>query len=484
MILRTVFIVFGLITLLAEVKAQCVSPINSFPYQEGFENSDGGWIPGGVGSDWTWGTPTKPVISTAGGGTKSWVIGGLTNSSYTNSEASWLQSPCFDFSSLQYPLISFKVFWEMEQRFDGASLQYSIDNGLSWITAGSANDPVHCLNQNWYNNSAVTYLAPLASNRHGWSGNIQTSSGSCNGGNGSNGWVTASHVMPYLANEPSVIFRFIFGAGTICNSYDGFAIDDFYIGEAPANQSLFSYECAADNKVNFNNESTPCPTGFSWDFDDPASGSNNISTIENPVHIFSAPGSYNVKLTVTGPGNAPASIIIPVKILSVTPTIIKPAECISGKGGEAFVTVNGDPGPFTYSWNTNPVQTTQSASNLSAQSYTVTVSSAGSCPVSAEISIPVEPSCTGIYFPTAFTPGTDGKNDWFGPIGNLTSLTGYRLSVFNRWGEIVFRSNDPFQQWDGQYKDLRSGSHIFVWHASFTMDGKKQSQKGTIMLIR
>jgi hypothetical protein len=238
--IRSSILLLLFIALTAETKAQCGSPISSFPYNEGFEASDGGWTPGGTGSDWAWGTPSKLVINTAGSGINCWIAGGLTGNSYTNGEASWLQSPCFDFTSLQYPLIDFKVFWETEQQFDGASLQYSIDNGNSWSTVGSANDPVNCLNQAWYNQSPVTYLSPLTTNRQGWSGNVQATSGSCRGGNGSGSWVTARHTMPYLAGQSSVIFRFIFGAGTICNNYSGFAIDDIKIQEAPPNDADFT----------------------------------------------------------------------------------------------------------------------------------------------------------------------------------------------------------------------------------------------------
>ncbi|HMI77574.1 MAG TPA: hypothetical protein VK484_02215, partial [Ferruginibacter sp.] len=109
---------------------QCVAPISVFPYIEDFETSDGSWTSGGFGSDWAWGTPSKAVITGAASGTKCWIIGGLTGNSYTNGEASWLQSPCFDFSTLQYPYISFNVFWETERRFDGANFKYSTDLGF------------------------------------------------------------------------------------------------------------------------------------------------------------------------------------------------------------------------------------------------------------------------------------------------------------------------------------------------------------------
>ena len=138
------------------IYSQCATPINTFPYNEGFESSAGGWFAGGTGSDWIWGTPSKPVIQTAGGGTKCWLVGGLTGSSYTNSESSWLQGPCFDLSLLNNPYISLKVFWETEQQFDGASLQYSIDNGVNWITLGNVNENTSCLNTNWYNQTSIS----------------------------------------------------------------------------------------------------------------------------------------------------------------------------------------------------------------------------------------------------------------------------------------------------------------------------------------
>jgi hypothetical protein len=234
MFVRFTFIIFLLLIKSIESDAQCVSGISTFPYNEDFETSNGGWVSGGAGNDWAWGTPNKPVISAAAGGTKCWVVGGLTGSSYTNSEASWLQSPCFDFTALAAPYIEFKVFWEMEQRFDGASFQYSTDDGNTWQTLGSSSALVNCYNENWFNNSSITYLAPLTANKEGWSGNIQANSGSCAGGSGSGQWVTAKQAMGFLAGEPNVIFRFIFGAGTICNNYDGFSIDDIIIKEAPS----------------------------------------------------------------------------------------------------------------------------------------------------------------------------------------------------------------------------------------------------------
>jgi len=193
-----------------KARTQCTSPVSLFPYTEGFEATSGGWVAGGAGSDWAWGAPVKPTINAAATGSNCWITGGLTPGAYSNGEASWLQSPCFDFTTLKYPYISFAVFWETERRFDGASFQYSTDLGTTWTNVGSQNDPVNCLNGSWFNFSPITGLNPLTTIREGWSGTVQPTAGSCQGTGGSGRWVNAQHTMPYLAGVSNVIFRFVF----------------------------------------------------------------------------------------------------------------------------------------------------------------------------------------------------------------------------------------------------------------------------------
>lgn len=74
-------------------------------------------------NDWAWANPSKPVISAAGGGSK--MLGGwwINRKLIYQFGASGLQSPCFDFTNLISPYIEFKIFWEVQQRFDGASFQ-------------------------------------------------------------------------------------------------------------------------------------------------------------------------------------------------------------------------------------------------------------------------------------------------------------------------------------------------------------------------
>ncbi len=378
--------------LVQHVSAQCAIPVSTFPYKEDFENSNGNWVTGGVLSDWAWGKPSKPVINNAGSGNKCWITGGLNNSGYNDGEFAWVQSPCFDFSNLTYPYISFKVFWETEGVYDGATLQYSIDGGNNWNSASYGQQD--CLNSNWFNTSSIKYI----SNNSGWSGNIQTNTGNCVSGNGSGGWVNTQATLPALAFERQVIFRFLFGAGTQCNNYDGFAFDDITIGEAPGNNADFTFDCNADNSIDFYNQSTLCPTKFLWDFDDPSSGAANTSTLENPVHVFSGFGAYMVKLTVSSNNNAPSTVSYKVNVLALKDAGTTNPTCSNTADGSATVKAQGGYG-YQYSWNTNPEQTTATATNLTTGTYTVTVNAPNACTVTKDFTL-VAPPPINITFTT------------------------------------------------------------------------------------
>lgn len=437
---RILFSIACMYCFLQEAAAQCASPISIFPYTEGFETSNGNWTSGGTGSDWAWGTPAKTVITGAATGSKCWIVGGLTGGSYADGEASWLQSPCFDFTAVQHPYISFAVFWETERRFDGASFQYSTNLGASWTNVGSINDPANCLNDNWFNFSPVQYLNGLATVRDGWSGNVQPTGGSCVGGGGSGRWVAAQHTMPALAGVPNVIFRFVFGAGTLCNAYDGFAVDDIVIGEAPPNNASFTYTCVNGNTVSFTNTSALCPAS-SWDFGDPASGTNNTSTLTNPTHTFSGPGQYTVTLTATGPDNAPSTFTYPqpINILGVTTSITGTNNCASDNNGSATASViPAAAAPFFYNWNTTPAQNTPTATGLAGGTYTVTVSAINSCsntataiiasppPLAHTLQI-IQPGC-GLLTGTATITETGGTAPytyaWLPTGGNAATASG------------------------------------------------------------
>jgi gliding motility-associated-like protein len=409
--------------------AQCSGPvISTFPYNEGFEAGPA-WTTGAYTStnrvgklnDWAWGAPAHATINTAGGGTKCWCVGGLNGNFYNYGEQCYIQSPCFDFTNLNFPWISLKIFWEDEYKYDGLQLTASTDGGLSWNTVGRASDPVDCMNANWYNYKGVTNLDSGTTVKDGWCGRVGATQGSCQGGNGSKQWVTATHCLVGLANQPSVIFRLQFGAGTTCNGYDGIAIDDILIQNALPNVANFSFACAGVNKIIFTNLSTPCANGYSWNFGDPGSGAANTSTGTNPSHTYPSGGTYTVTLNATGPCSPMGTISIPVSITAATISSTK-ITCVGANNGTATATVNTGTGPFTYSWSPGGMST-QTVTGLSAGTYTVHISGAGICPVTNTVTFTQPAGLSASAASTASTCGGSNGTATVTPAGGSGAYT-------------------------------------------------------------
>jgi gliding motility-associated-like protein len=251
---------------------------------------------------------------------------------------------------------------------------------------GATSDATDCLNQNWYNTNSVTYLTGLATVKNGWTGNSHATVGSCAGGSGSRGWVIASHCMPYLAHVASVKFRITFGAGTICNDFDGIAFDNIYIGNAPSFSANFGYSCLGANNVAFFDSSSACMDTWYWNFGDTASGATNISRIRNPSHQFSHPGVYQVTMIDS---NSCTSPVITTKTVTILGGSIQASNvsCFGGNDGSAIENVSVGSGVYQYIWNTVPPQDTRGISGLSAGTYIVNVSQSGSCPCSDTVLI-------------------------------------------------------------------------------------------------
>ena len=95
--------------------------------------------------------------------------------------------------------------------------------------------------------------------------------------------------------------------------------------------------------------------------------------------------------------------------------------------------------------------------------YAVTISH--NCKVLTD-SIDIEfTNCTicEVYVPNAFSPNFDGYNDYFRPFSNC-SLQNYSMKIFNRWGALVFESDDVESGWDGTFhnQDIAEGVYIYL----------------------
>lgn len=201
--------------------------ISTFPYVQGFENGNGGWLAGGTNSSWVIGTPAKTHINSAAAGSNSYVTN-LTGT-HNRQETSEVVSPCFNFSGMADPDFEMKAWWDCRYGNVGAVLQSSIDGGLTWQLVGAHGDP-----DNWYNLDFIGSRPGGQSgiNAEGWSGN--------NIIGGSNGWVTVKHRLTGLGGQSSVKLRVAFASGTFVQM-DGFAFDEVKIIDNTNNLEVKSF---------------------------------------------------------------------------------------------------------------------------------------------------------------------------------------------------------------------------------------------------
>ncbi len=153
----------------------------------------------------------------------------------------------------------------------------------------------------------------------------------------------------------------------------------------------------------------------------------------------------------------------------------------------AFVNLSAS-GGVTYTWTppdfvTDPLAGNTTAFPLDTTVYYVVGIDANGCESFDSMTVFVLDQ-TIIASPTAFTPNADGLNDTYKPILiGLGEITGF--SIYNRWGDLIFDSNDASIGWDGTFRsnEQEIGNYVVVIHA---MDGlgKEIIKSSMVLLMR
>jgi gliding motility-associated-like protein len=116
--------------------------------------------------------------------------------------------------------------------------------------------------------------------------------------------------------------------------------------------------------------------------------------------------------------------------------------------------------------------------------YKVNITNNKGCTYTDSVTVKVDKTGAGnIEVPNAFTPNNDGKNDCYS-VKNLGSVQNYSLSIFNRWGNVVFQSTNVTDCWDGKYKGVAQDAGTFVYQLKGESACGTIDKKGTIILIR
>jgi gliding motility-associated-like protein len=153
---------------------------------------------------------------------------------------------------------------------------------------------------------------------------------------------------------------------------------------------------------------------------------------------------------------------------------------LNASGGAAYQWIPST--GLNNSFISNPVGTY--GANVDSIRYKVKVFNEIGCADSAYVKVTVFKTIPYVFVPTAFTPNGDGLNDVVRPIAVGIKKINH-FSIFNRWGELLFRTTINGHGWDGRINGTLQATNVFVWMVSAVdyLD-KPVFLKGTVTLIR
>jgi gliding motility-associated-like protein len=181
-----------------------------------------------------------------------------------------------------------------------------------------------------------------------------------------------------------------------------------------------------------------------------------FSTEQNPFVYFSDPGIYNLTFQVTTNMGCQSDSLLP-NAVTIWP---KPDAAFIPNPDEAFiyypliefedlssedvVSWAWDLGDGTFTNEQNPVHEYQTWDVYYVVEY---VENQYGCLDTAWHDVVINPDVL-IYVPNAFTPDLDGINETFKPVMSGFDVDLYEFSIFDRWGEVIFRTEDPESGWN------------------------------------
>jgi gliding motility-associated-like protein len=271
------------------------------------------------------------------------------------------------------------------------------------------------------------------------------------------------------------------GEETPAGSFINFSVMDTVNADFTYN---INYGCSQD-VVNYFHPGNNSVNKWIWTLDE-----NQTSSQQNPVGYYSIFNTKNIQCIVSNgfcSDTSKRSVVLE-NYLKADFTVFE-----DNCPNEPVPITNTSIGKITqYNWSfgdgdngvgLNPVHVYRTPGGAVTFTITLTVvdSLDASKPQTKNKSLP---SCI-LAVPNAFTPNSDGHNDFLYPL-NAVKAQHLEFSVYNRWGQLMYRTTNWKNGWDGRFNGQLQATGAYVWMLRYVdRDTQKQIfRKGTAILIR
>lgn len=246
-----------------------------------------------------------------------------------------------------------------------------------------------------------------------------------------------------------------------------------------------------DETVSFSNISSPLNENYSsiWSFED-----SIFLEGQEAIYSYSDIGIYAVHLAVTNPFGCQIDStfegVIQVEPYPMAEFSFQPQEISSLFPDVHFTDESKEATNWLWDFGNGDISTLQNPNYTYADTgqfqVQLIVSNLADCMDSAVHTLRVIPE-VAYFLPNAFTPNYDGVNDIFVGTGRFEYITNFQLTIWNRWGELVFQTNNPTEGWNGKKNNMGAqiSPGVYVYKVDYeNPQGKKVEQKGFVTLIR
>jgi gliding motility-associated-like protein len=236
--------------------------------------------------------------------------------------------------------------------------------------------------------------------------------------------------------------------------------------------------------VSFTGNAVTPGTSYRWIF-----GDGTASYNANPSHTWLYSGNYSVKLIAMNSSGCSDSVTASILVHPSPSAFFKNFVSTDHYTEISSLELqNLSSGAVRYIWDFGNGDTSNAFEPRyeyrAPGRYTIklmVVNSFGCTDIdqaSIEIKVPED-----LYIPNAFTPNGDGRNTYFSVKGrNVVDLT---VRIYNRWGQLLYTSNNIDFQWDGTFHGKQVQEDVYVYKISATgYHGKSFEKTGTVTVIK